>query len=137
MVKISELNNRQLLKQIEKYNKIVDQLYNEREKRLDKGAKKDELLTVKEKKEIDKQRQEQQKSPSSPKEFDPTQPGSETDSPYQLDFDQEELDSFQQKTKDVKEKEGEEEVRVTQLLKLSKEDMAELQKGKKEKKKKK
>ena len=116
MVKISELSDKQLVGQLEKYQKILDQLTVERQKRISKGTNKKVLLTKKERAELKKQAEME-------KEADE----------FQLQIDDEEIEKINEEVaaKDNKEEEEDEEVRVTQLLTLSKEQLAELKKAKK------
>jgi hypothetical protein len=119
MVKIPDLTNKQLVSQIEKYVKIVAQLTGERNKRA-QARDTDDLYT---KTELAKR--------ISAREADPVSELREEDN--LLSFDEEEISAMDQAAskQDIKSEGEDEEVRVTQLLKLSKEDLAALQANKK------
>jgi hypothetical protein len=136
MVKVSELANGQLLKQIQKYRKILDVLIKEREQRLAKGHPGVELFSNEE---LAKMRAHS----SAPKEVasgqesadDSTSPEITASQSFQLEIDVEEIEKIreeQERARQAKDEE-EEEVRVTQLIKLSKEQLAELKKSSKKK----
>jgi len=129
MVKIKDLTEKQLLSQIEKYEKIYNQLIAEREKRIAGGANPEALKTVSEKT-ADKIRiKEMQEAEAS----DSKQESSEV---FHLSIDDTELSAYA--SEDHSPLGGDsEEVRVTQLLKLSKEQLNELRRGGANKKKKK
>lgn len=125
MVKVSELGNQQLLKQILKYRKILDALIKEREARLAKGHPGTELLTAEE----IAQRRAIATPAAQEKSANESSDAAEN---FQLEIDVEEIErirSEEERRKAAKEDE-EEEVRVTQLLKLSKDQIAELKKKK-------
>jgi len=107
MVKIRDLTEPQLEQQIRKYQKLLDELIKERDRRtvgtnpnvaVDTNA---ELAT------------------------------SEINDPFQLNFDDNEIAKLQADAKEKEKTKGmaEEEVRVTQLLQLNKGQLAELQKN--------
>ena len=123
MVKIPDLTNKQLVAQLEKYGKIVDQLAKERNARVVKKDS-DDLYT---KKELVAREAAKPKTPQA----------SADGGDNLLSFDDEELDAMDEvaSKQEIKE-EDDEEVRVTQLLQLSKEDLAALQANKKKMKKK-
>jgi hypothetical protein len=131
MVKIKDLTEKQLITQIEKYERIYSQLLSERQKRVDAGSSFESLMTRKEKKQALKNKDH---------ETNTSLKREKTDT-YHLTLDEEEISSLSPgKVKDSKnddEEEHYEEVRVTQLLKLSKDQISEIQKkqDKKEKKK--
>lgn len=117
MVKIRELSDKQLLSQIEKYEKIYKQLLAERDKRLDSGAQAAGLLTAKEK-ELQTKTGASSNSLSSP----------EKTQAFQVKFDDADISQMEEDVKDSgKASQHEEEDSVTQLLKLSKEQLEELQ----------
>ena len=122
MVKIPDLTNKQLVSQLEKYSKIMDQLVGERNKRA-AAADSDELYT---KKELAQREFERQSAT-------PVASASSGDGDNLLSFDEDEINAMEEQAVKAKEKEEEndEEVRVTQLLQLSKEDLAALQANKK------
>lgn len=125
MVKIPDLTNKQLVAQLEKYGKIMDQLLKERDKRAQANDP-DELYTKKEM--VLREQQRQQAAPAEPQAA-PAEGGSDN----LLSFDDDEISAMEaeaEKAK-VKEEQDDEEVRVTQLLQLSKEDLAALQANKK------
>lgn len=112
MVKIPDLTNKQLVSQLEKYGKIMGQLVSERDRRSAKNDS-DELYT---KAELLKK----------------TKPTTAIESDNLLSFDEDELNAIeQQANKAPVREEDDEEVGVTQLLKLSKEDLVALQANKK------
>jgi len=116
MVKIRELSDKQLVSQLEKYEKIYHQLISEREKRAKSKGGYEELLTEKEISEL-----------APEEELLPEKSGTEA---FQLKFDQEELNQMQEdENKANVHEEEDDEVRVTQLLRLSKEQMEELKQG--------
>ena len=120
MVKIPDLTNKQLVSQIEKYVKIVTQLTGERNKRA-QVRDTDDLYT---KTELAKRILARETAPVSEIQ------GEEDNL---LSFDEEEISAMDQAAskQDIKQEGDDEEVRVTQLLKLSKEDLAALQANKK------
>ncbi len=135
MVKVSELGNQQLLKQILKYRKILDVLLKERESRLARGHPGAELYSAQELAEI-------RAISSAPKPV-PQEAAPESSAPksapetFQLEIDVEEIErmrSEEEQRKAAKD-DGEEEVRVTQLIKLSKGQLDELRKESKKNKK--
>jgi hypothetical protein len=111
MVKIRELSNTQLVSQIEKYEKIYFQLVNERDKRLEASGEDSGLLTKREI--VVKEQEESQK---------------DIQEAYQLKFDDSEIAQINEAEKaiELQEESTEDEVRVTQLLRLSKDQLAEL-----------
>lgn len=116
MVKIRELSDKQLVSQLEKYEKIYGQLVGERDKRVrSKGSDKG-LLTIKEieLKKVD--------------EPEPEEEVAESTQAFQVKFDDDELSGFDadNEAMSAKNEEEEDEVRVTQLLQLSKEQLEEL-----------
>ncbi len=126
MVKIKDLTEKQLLAQIEKYEKIYHQLLAERSKRIKDGATASELMTERERK-----LQQSNKHPSSVKpkaekiEKVETQSGNGPSEAYHLKIDDKALSEMKTFEEDVDDDE-EEEVRVTQLLQLSKAQLEEL-----------
>ncbi len=121
MVKIRDLTDKQLVAQLEKYEKIYLQLKGEREKRVLKGTKEELLLTSKEKEDFKEDIEEHIAEEAD--NFEKTQA-------FQLKFDDSEIQQMEADKKAVEKKnqEEEDEVRVTQLLKLSKEQLEELKK---------
>ncbi|MFT6070493.1 MAG: hypothetical protein ACJAT2_003175 [Bacteriovoracaceae bacterium] len=119
MVKIPDLTNKQLVSQISKYAKILAQLTGERDKRAQVNDT-DDLYTKGELAERIKAREA-------------AAPVAHVEEDNLLSFDDEEINAMDEvATKQGVNNEGEdEEVRVTQLLKLSKEDLAALQANKK------
>jgi hypothetical protein len=119
MVKIPELTNKQLVSQVEKYAKILKQLTGERDKRAQINDT-DDLYTKVELAERIKHRESASTHSSGPED-------------NLLSFDEEEINAMDQVAakQDIKPEGEDEEVRVTQLLKLSKEDLAALQANKK------
>ncbi len=117
MVKIPDLTNKQLVSQISKYAKILAQLTGERDKRTQVNDT-DDLYTKSEVEQRIKARAA-------------TAPAAEEDN--LLSFDDEEINAMDDlaSKQDIKSEGEDEEVRVTQLLKLSKEDLAALQANKK------
>lgn len=119
MVKIRELSDKQLVSQLEKYEKIYNQLINEREKRASRSGGYEGLLTQKEVSELVSEEEEVVSADAD----------GDTQA-FQLKFDQEELNQMQEEEeKSNKPVEEDDEVRVTQLLRLSKEQMEELKQG--------
>ncbi len=147
MVKVSEITNIQLQKQIQKYKKILDQLVKEREKRRARGEPGKELYTPQEIAEIrgaSSAPKQQAKPQPKPVEKVPAKDKSEsTQDDYsapelsmadvQLEIDVDEIERLKTEEESAKAQTGEEEeeVRVTQLLQLSKDQIAELKKAKK------
>ncbi len=120
MVKIPDLTNKQLVSQLEKYGKIMRQLVAERDKRA--AAKdSDDLYTKAEL--AERQAAREAATPAA----------SDGSGDNLLSFDEDELSAMEDKAQEAKAKseEDDEEVRVTQLLQLSKEDLAALQANKK------
>lgn len=140
MVKISEIGNKQLLKQILKYRKILDQLLKERENRRAKGAPAAELYTPQE---IAKAKggSSAPKPAPKPAPVPKQEPTLEATGPelsaesFQLEIDVDEIERLREEEEKAKAAKGEdeEEVRVTQLLQLSKDQIAELKKAAKKK----
>lgn len=121
MVKIRELSDKQLVSQLEKYEKIYTQLVNEREKRVTKrGGDPKGLLTAKE----EEERVKSQPQAAQVEEEAPASDGGTK--AFHLKFDDSELSAMQEEEERSHQKEEEDEVRVTQLLKLSKEQLEEL-----------
>jgi hypothetical protein len=119
MVKIRELSDSQLVAQVEKYEKIYFQLVNERDKRVElKGE--NPLLYTRREREL-KKLEQVHSQPETPV-------GDESTKAYQLKFDESEIAQINEAEKalEVPEESTEDEVRVTQLLKLSKEQLEEL-----------
>ena len=158
MVKISELKNSQLMKQVAKYEKILKQLLKEKKGRLAKDPGQEDLMNAKElaawkasqesdqfedeyEDEYEEEEVEIEAAPAAAAPTPAPAKGAEgedgpkveiEDSALQLNLGDEELAEMQAESEKKEEVEEEdEEVRVTQLLKLSKEDLAELQKAKK------
>lgn len=118
MVKIRELSDKQLLSQIEKYEKIYHQLIGERDKRAAKSG--NALLTAKEK----EVRAESSKPAPAPVADEPQ----EDTQAFHVKFDDADLNQMEESMNESKGAEQQEEQdSVTQLLKLSKEQLAELQ----------
>lgn len=117
MVKIRELSDKQLVSQLEKYEKIYGQLVDERNKRVQQKGADAGLLTLKE---------QTAKKASQPKEMPFEKP--ENTQAFQVKFDDDELNNFDAENEAMgkKDEEEDDEVRVTQLLKLSKEQLEEL-----------
>ncbi len=122
MVKIRELSDKQLLAQIEKYEKIYNQLIAERDKRLDNKRDSSDLMTANEKK-LQQQTGASSSSLSSP----------EKTQAFQLKFDDSDISQMEESVRESSEAASKEEEQdsVTQLLKISKEQLAELQSPKK------
>ena len=134
MVKIKDLTQKQLLSQIEKYEKIYTQLLAERQKRVEGGIEKALLMTSAEK----KAEQIRKKQASSKANISNAQASEEnvTEEAYHLKIDESELSTMESSSEDApEEEEVEEEVRVTQLLQLSKEQLEELRGGPKKEEK--
>jgi hypothetical protein len=140
MVKIPDLSNKQLLSQLEKYEKIMDQLVKERDKRVAANPT-DDLYTKKEliDREVAKKMaaQQAQMAAAAPAAAQaaaaaPAEAPKGKEDNF-LSFDEDELSAIEAATEEDKAKDPEEdeEVRVTQLLQLSKEDLAALQANKK------
>ena len=126
MVKIKDLTQKQLLSQIEKYEKIYTQLLAERQKRVDGGVEKALLMTSAERKaEQIREKKASQKSNISNEQGDEE---NTTEEAYHLKIDESELSNLKSSSASALE-EVEEEVRVTQLLQLSKEQLEELRGG--------
>ena len=106
MIKISELSNKQLVQQLEKYKKIQDKLLKEREKRVLGGVPRAYLLMDHEKSIVD----------------------SADDASFKLELSAEDL----KQVESIKVSQGsvEEDERVTQLLKLTKEQLEKYNKKK-------
>jgi len=126
MVKIRELSDSQLLSQIEKYEKIYHQLMEERNKRLGRESQSSGLLTKREE-QLERQKQEGRGEESK-----------ESTQAYQLKLDDSEIEEINEAQR-ASTVEGlgydeDDEVRVTQLLRLSQEDLAELKANKNTKK---
>jgi hypothetical protein len=123
MVKIRELTHPQLVEQIEKYQKIIDELFKERKRRLSSGVDASALQTKVEK-----------VQPAAPILTPAPKAQSavvdQADDAFALSFDDDELEKFEQEAKKTGQKvEATEKFRVTQLLTLSKDQLAELQKN--------
>ncbi len=134
MVKIKDLTQKQLLSQIEKYEKIYTQLLAERQKRVEGGIEKALLMTSAEKKaEQIRKKQAAQKANVSNEQ---TNEENVTEEAYHLKIDESELSTMKSSGEGApEEEEVEEEVRVTQLLQLSKEQLEELRGGSKKEEK--
>ncbi|MCR9203230.1 MAG: hypothetical protein NXH75_01545 [Halobacteriovoraceae bacterium] len=117
MVKIRELSDKQLVSQLEKYEKIYGQLVGERDKRVQTKGSDKGLLTLKEI-ELKKLNEPEPEA----------EEVSENTQAFQVKFDDDELSGFDADNEALasKPEEEEDEVRVTQLLKLSKEQLEEL-----------
>lgn len=115
MVKIVELTNKQLVESIDKYHKTLEQLYKDRDRRLAEGESESELYTPDElkKRALERKKEEDQFSLSL------------------ADEDIEAIEKVQDQNKPDDE-EDDELVRVTTLLRLSKDQLAELNKAKQE-----
>ncbi len=120
MAKINELNNKQLLMSVVKYKKILDQLLAERDKRLSAGMPEAELLTPEEIKEKEEQRTHEAQLEQ-----------------FSLNLGDDDIEAIETLKKEEESKDDDEDelVRVTTLLRLSKEQLAELNKAKQEQKK--
>jgi hypothetical protein len=128
MVKIRELSDKQLVAQLEKYEKIYLQLVGEREKRVKRGTVEEVLLTQREKQELKASQIEEEVFKEEPQE---EQSSDDKTQAFHLKFDDAEiLNMEKEKEAEAKAKEPveDDEVRVTQLLKLTKEQMEELKK---------
>lgn len=118
MVKIRELSDKQLLSQIEKYEKIYHQLITERDKRVANSGNEQALLTAKEK---------AKKAKEAPAAAPPQEEGEDTQA-FHLKFDDADLNQMEESMNESKPSEQQEEQdSVTQLLRLSKDQLAELQ----------
>jgi hypothetical protein len=118
MVKITELSNEQLLGQVTKYNGILQKLFLERDKRLKKGAPENELFTKEELAER-------------VTEADEPAPEKESGDVFQFTLDDIEIQPMSKSSSGGNSAPADEEmVRVTQLLKLSKDELKELQDAK-------
>lgn len=144
MVKISEIDNKQLLKQILKYRKILDQLLKERDNRKARGAPVKELFTPQElsqntaapasgnriphpSKAASQAHSHQSSGTGTMEISSPNLSASDV----QLEIDVEEIERLKAEEDRARAERGddEEEVRVTQLLQLSKDQLAELKKS--------
>ncbi|PIP94109.1 MAG: hypothetical protein COW00_08135 [Bdellovibrio sp. CG12_big_fil_rev_8_21_14_0_65_39_13] len=107
MVKIRDLTEPQLEQQIRKYQKLLDELIKERNRRA-VGT-----------------------NPNMPVDTNAELATSEINDPFQLNFDDKEIAKLQEDASENEKKKdmAEEEVRVTQLLQLNKGQLAELQKN--------
>ncbi len=121
MVKIRELSDKQLISQLEKYEKIYNQLTSERDKRADSRGDKFDLMTAKEK---------EQKALNTPSESSSENSNSDKTQAFQLKFDDAEIDQMEkiEEERSSANSTQTEEVRVTQLLKLSQDQLDELRK---------
>jgi hypothetical protein len=131
MVKIRELSDSQLLSQMEKYEKTYFQLVNERDKRIEVKGDSPQLHTKRErelKAHEDRKMVVEAKASVAPSEED-----NDNTQAYQLKFDESEIAEINQAEKaiDVQEESAQDEVRVTQLLRLSQDQLAELRGEKK------
>ena len=141
MVKVSEITNIQLLKQIQKYNKILEQLHKERDKRRARGEPGAELYTPQELAQMRAKSSAPKPKPQAHSSGHSKDSKSDDDftapelsmSDVQLEIDVEEIERLKSEEAKAKEASGDdtEEVRVTQLLQLSKDQIAELKKAKK------
>ena len=142
MVKIRDLSDNQLVSQIEKYKKILDQLYGEREKRASDRGGVTGLLTRTEL-EVERKIELKNEAEETPQEAPPVQESApkkeeKSQSAFQLSFDEDELQQMKEKEEEVaQETEEDDEVRVTQLLRLSQDQLKELADNKAKIKKKK
>lgn len=121
MVKIRELSDKQLISQLEKYEKIYNQLTSERDKRAGSRGDKIDLMTAQEKEENALNTTSDNSSQNS--NADKTQA-------FQLKFDDAEIDQMEkiEEERSSANSTHTEEVRVTQLLKLSQDQLDELRK---------
>lgn len=138
MVKIRELTNPQLLQQIVKYQNILDQLFTERSARLEQGtAKQQDVLTPEEL----KKHQPVTKPAAAKKEESPPAEQAQAEQAggehFQVAFDDDEITEMEQRAEEAKSTHDDEtgEIRVTQLLTLNKDQLAELQENAKKIKK--
>lgn len=136
MVKVSEITNQQLLKQILKYRKILDQLLKERDSRKARGAPSAELFTKEElggASDASSARERAKAKISGHKKDETLEISSPnlTASDVQLEIDVDEIERLKAEEDRARAERGEdeEEVRVTQLLQLSKDQIAELKKA--------
>ncbi len=116
MVKIVELTNKQLVESIDKYHKTLGQLYKDRERRLAEGVPEVELYTADELKKMEETRK---------KEADQ----------FSLSLADEDIEAIETVKNPADDDDDEELVRVTTLLRLSKDQLAELNKAKSEQQK--
>lgn len=141
MVKVSEITNIQLLKQIQKYSKILEQLHKERDKRRARGEPGAELYSPQELAKMRAKSSAPKSNPQAQSSGRSKESKSEDDfsapelsiSDVQLEIDVEEIERLRNEEAKAKSSSDEdsEEVRVTQLLQLSKDQIAELKKAKK------
>lgn len=141
MVKVSEITNIQLLKQIQKYNKILEQLHKERDKRRARGEPGAELFSPQELAQMRAKSSAPKSKPQAQSSGHQQEAKSKDDfsspelsaSDVQLEIDVEEIERLRSEEEKAKKSSDEdtEEVRVTQLLQLSKDQIAELKKSKK------
>lgn len=145
MAKITELNDAQLIKQLEKYQAIVDEITRERNKRVKANNSWKGLMTAKEILEAKKKKAASsapkptptpKPAPApAPAAAQPSRPVSQEAADdkeqFQVSFDDEEIDAMNRvvEQEQAADEEEDEEVRVTQLLSLSKDQLAELQKN--------
>ncbi len=116
MVKIVELTHKQLVESIDKYHKTLEQLYKDRERRLATGVPEAELYTADELKKMSEMRK---------KEADQ----------FSLSLADEDIEAIETINNPSDDDEDDELVRVTTLLRLSKDQLAELNKAKHEQQK--
>jgi hypothetical protein len=123
MVKIRDLTDQQIEEQITKYQKILDKLNKEKSLR---GGEATTTAT------------ESNAAGDIAVDNDAQSSDSAEGEAFFLDFEQEEIQKFDQHNSEGPgaDEEVDEEIRVTQLLQLSKKDLEELQSGKKKLKKK-
>lgn len=118
MVKIVELTDKQLVESIDKYLKTLEQLYKDRERRLSEGGDEAQLFTADELKKMEEERK---------KEADQ----------FSLSLADEDIEAIERVQNQAGQEQEEEDelVRVTTLLRLSKEQLAELNKAKQDQQK--
>ena len=116
MVKIVELTNKQLVESIDKYHTTLEQLYRDRDRRLADGVPEVELYTADELKKLHEARK---------KEADQ----------FSLSLADEDIEAIETINNPSNDDDDDELVRVTTLLRLSKDQLAELNKAKHEQKK--
>lgn len=146
MVKIKDLSHKQLIAQLEKYEKVYNQLLEERKKRIKEGINKQALMTALEKKKgflhgLDAPKSAKTETAAADQEsVEEENSNPDATQAYHLKFDDMEINQLNEAATDASDganqEAEEEEVRVTQLLKLSKEQLEELRGGGKKKKKK-
>ena len=136
MVKIRDLSNKQILQQVVKYEKILDGLYQERDKRLAKGVAESELFTPEQLKKKNDSEVAKQPKASSKKESsevsEPVDPLAKQDEgtkdSFSVNFDEDELQTMQDEAAKATEDEEEDHVGVTQLIRLTQDQKDSLKK---------